>query len=154
MFRLTLYTDLYFQWDLICDKDNIAYIITTIQMTGLFIAGITSGHVSDGIGRKPSFFLSILIMVVFNIACALSVSWQMFAIMRFFLGIGIGGYLTIFYTYLSEFIPNKHRPLVMSVPSWSIWAAILGGFAKWLHNWVYLHYATAILTAPWLIFYW
>ncbi|XP_069105025.1 solute carrier family 22 member 21-like [Argopecten irradians] len=142
------------EWTLICDQDSIASTITTIQMAGLLVSGVTSGHMADFIGRKPTFFLSLLIMVIFNTVAGFSVSWEMFAILRFCLGFGIGCYLTVFYNFLIEFTPGRYRALVTAFPAWGIWACVFGFVSMWLHDWKYLHYATAIMTFPLILCWW
>lgn len=142
------------EWTLICDQDSIASTITTIQMAGLLVSGVTSGHMADIIGRKRTFFLSLLMMIIFNVAAGFSVSWEMFAILRFCLGFGIGCFLTVFFNFLIEFSPAKHRAVVLAIPDWSIWACVFGFMSMWLHDWKYLHYATAIATLPWLLGWW
>ncbi|OWF39251.1 organic cation transporter protein-like [Mizuhopecten yessoensis] len=142
------------EWTLVCDKDSITSTIITIQMAGLLISGVTAGHMADIIGRKPTFFLSLVIMIILNVCEGFSVSWEMFAILRFFLGFGIGCYLTVFYNFLIEFTPAKFRPMVVAIPSWALCACVFGFVSMWLHDWKYLHFATAILTAPWLLTWW
>ncbi|XP_033760155.1 solute carrier family 22 member 5-like [Pecten maximus] len=142
------------EWALVCDKDSLTSTITTVQMAGLLISGVVSGHMADIIGRKPTFFISLLIMTIFNVLAGFSVSWEMFAILRFFLGFGIGCYLTVFYNFLIEFSPAKRRAIVTAVPAWGFWACVFGFVSMWLHDWKYLHFATAILTFPWMFCWW
>ena len=77
-----------FQWNLVCDTKWIAAFITTIQMSGVLVGCFISGHLGDLLGRKPTFFLSLIILIVFNIVAYFSVNWQMYAAIRFILGMG------------------------------------------------------------------
>ncbi|XP_033761809.1 solute carrier family 22 member 21-like [Pecten maximus] len=142
------------EWALVCDKDWVPSTITTIQMTGLLISGLAAGHIADGIGRKPTYFLSLLLLAFCNAIAGFSSSWKMFAAMRFLLGFGTGCYLTVFYTFMMEFTPSRHRPIVVAFPSWATWACILGFLSMWLRDWRYIHFATAIMTVPWVFFWW
>ncbi|XP_060065283.1 solute carrier family 22 member 21-like [Ylistrum balloti] len=142
------------EWSLICDKDWVASTITTIQMIGLLVSGLTAGHIADGIGRKPTYFMSLLMLVICNVIAGFSTSWKMFAVMRFLLGFGSGCYLTVFYNFMMEFIPSKHRPIVVAFPSWAVWACALGFLSSWLRDWSHIHFATAVMTAPWIFFWW
>jgi MFS family permease len=78
--------------------------------------GLIAGQIADIFGRKPTYFLSMLMLFVFNIIAAFSTSWQMFAVVRFFIGIGCGFYLTVFFTFTVEFISGKYRPMLMAIP--------------------------------------
>lgn len=141
----------FLQFELICDKDWIASTITTIQMAGLLISSPVAGQMADSLGRKPAFFLSLLVLAVCNLIAAFSVSWEMFAVCRFLIGFGCGMYLTTFYSFMQEFVPTRWRSMTAAVPGWAIFAALYGLFSWWLHDWEYLHYATAIVTAPFLL---
>ncbi|XP_033760703.1 solute carrier family 22 member 4-like [Pecten maximus] len=142
------------QWTLICDKDWIASTITTIQMGGLLISCVVSGHVADNIGRKPTAFLSLIALAVLNLVAGFSTSWQMFAVLRFLLGFGIGANLTVFYNYVIEFLPTKRRPLIVAFPSWALWACVFGFMSMWLHDWKYLHFSIPMLVLPCLCMWW
>ncbi|XP_069110508.1 organic cation transporter protein-like [Argopecten irradians] len=142
------------EWSLVCDKDWVPSTITTIQMVGLLVSGLVAGHIADGIGRKPTYFASLLVLTFCNAIAGFSVSWRMFAAMRFLLGFGVGCYLTVFYTFMMEFTPSRHRAVVVAFPSWALWASILGFIAMWLRDWRHIHFATSIMTAPWLFFWW
>lgn len=141
----------YFQWKLICDEDWITSTITTIQMGGLLASGFIAGQVADLIGRKPTFFISLILLAVSNLACAFSNTWQMFAVFRFVIGLACGMYLTVFFNFVLEFIPTKYRAMVMAIPAWPVFAAFFGLVSWWLRDWQYLHYATAAVTVPFLL---
>jgi MFS family permease len=57
-------------------------------MSGVLVGCFISGHLADLLGRKPTFFLSLLILIVFNVVAYFSVNWQMYAAIRFILGMG------------------------------------------------------------------
>ncbi|XP_060063862.1 organic cation transporter-like protein [Ylistrum balloti] len=142
------------QWDLVCDRAWIPSTITTIQMSGVLLGGLFTGHLADKIGRKPTFFLSLLILLVFNLLCGFSVTWVMFAVCRCFLGIGMGGYLTIFYPYILEFFPKGRRAVLTATPMWGIWSTVFAFIAMGLPDWKYLHFVTAVCVVPSLLCWW
>lgn len=144
----------FFQFELVCDKDYITQTITTIQMAGLLIGSLSAGQFGDAYGRKLTYFLSLLILVLSNLIAAFSINWYMFAVLRFFIGCGCGFYLTVHLTYKVEFISGKYRPLLLAVPVWSVFAASFGGVAYLIHDWFYLHIATATITFPLLFTWW
>jgi OCT family organic cation transporter-like MFS transporter 4/5 len=142
---------LFLQWELVCDREWITATITTIQMGGLLFGGFISGQIADTYGRKLTYYLSLFVLLVFNAVAAFSTSWQMFATLRFFIGIGCGFYTTVFFTYLIEFTPRKYRSMIISIPSWPFWAIIFGLMSWRLHNWMFIQIATAVVTLPWFI---
>lgn len=143
-----------FQFSLVCDLDYITQTITTIQMGGLLVGSLAAGQFGDRFGRKPTYFLSLLVLLVSNLIAAFSINWQMFAVMRFFIGCGCGIYLTVHLTYKIEFVSGKYRPMLLAVPIWSIFAASYGGVSYLIHDWFYLHIATAAVTFPQLFTWW
>jgi OCT family organic cation transporter-like MFS transporter 4/5 len=116
-------------------------------MGGLLVSGILAGQLSDTFGRKPTFFLSLLIMTISNLIAAFSISWEMFAVLRFLIGLGSGIYLATMYIYMIEFIPKKYRPMITALPAFPVFAALYGLVAWWLRDWKNLHYATTVICA-------
>jgi OCT family organic cation transporter-like MFS transporter 4/5 len=120
-------------------------------MGGLLFGGFISGQIADTFGRKFTYYLSLFVLVVFNAVAAFSTSWQMFATLRFFIGIGCGCYMTVYFPYLIEFIPKKYRSMIISIPSWSFWA-ILFSLTSWgFHNWMFIQIIAAAVALPWFI---
>ncbi|XP_033761056.1 solute carrier family 22 member 6-like [Pecten maximus] len=141
------------EWDLICDRDGIPSTITTIQMSGILVSGLIAGQFADYYGRKPTYFLSMLILLLGNVGCAFSVSWEMFAAFRFLIGFGLGCYITVFYTYMIEFTPTKYRAIIVTIPIWPMGLCLFALVGWWLHDWKDLHIANAISIAPLLLFW-
>ena len=71
-----------------CDDKWKAAMITTIQMLGVLVGCFVSGHLGDHLGRKPTFFLSLMILVVFNVVAICMPNWEMYAVIRFVIGMG------------------------------------------------------------------
>ncbi|KAK3093101.1 hypothetical protein FSP39_011054 [Pinctada imbricata] len=139
------------EWELVCDKKWVTATISTIQMAGLLVSGFLSGQFADVIGRKPTFFGALFIMSFANILAGFSSSWIMFAVMRFFIGLGCGMYVTVYCNYQIEFTPTKYRPLQIAIPDWCIWAAMFGFFSWILHDWAHLHFLTGGITGSFLL---
>ncbi|KAJ8313012.1 LOW QUALITY PROTEIN: hypothetical protein KUTeg_010385 [Tegillarca granosa] len=142
------------EWGLVCDKAWITATITSIQMCGNFISALIVGHISDMFGRKPTVYAAISFLTVFNFIAYFSVSWQMFAILRFFIGFASGNYFAVYFPLMIEFIPVKQRPIVNALPSWTIWAALLGLISWLIPNWANLHLLTAAASFPLLFTWW
>lgn len=139
------------EWDLVCDWDWVMSTITTVQMFGLLIGAFVSGQIGDLYGRKPTYFLSLLILLVFNIIATFSNSWQMFAVVRFFIGIGSGWYLTVDVAYITEFIPARYRSIILFLPFWPIGAMFYALLAWLIRDWKYIQIACAVFCLPWFL---
>ncbi|XP_052259345.1 solute carrier family 22 member 16-like isoform X2 [Dreissena polymorpha] len=139
------------EWDLVCERSWIVAIITTIQMAGVLVGCFISGHLGDLIGRKPTFYLSQLILFVFNIVAYFSVNWQMYAVIRFALGMGIGFFLTVHMNLITEMAPSVWRTRIIAVPTWAIGCSSLALVAWLLKDWRHIHLANAVIVLPFLL---
>lgn len=142
------------QWNLVCDRAWIPSTVTSIQMAGVLVGNLACGQVADLIGRKPPLFLSLTALVVLNGIAAFSVSWIMFAVLRFFIGLAMGFELTVQYNVMAEFTQARWRTWVVAVPSWAIQLCLFALVSWSLRNWKHIHLATAAVGAPLLASYW
>lgn len=140
------------QWSLVCDhRDWIPTTITSMQMAGVLIGNLACGQIADLVGRKPPLFLALLSLVVLNIITAFSVSWVMFAALRFLIGIAMGFQLTVQYNMTSEFTQTKWRSWVIAVPSWSIQMTLFALVTWLVKDWRWVHIVTAAIGIPLLL---
>ena len=126
----------------------------TIQMTGVLLGGLIVGQFADYFGRKPALYLSELFLMITNLASAFSVSWEMFAVLRFFVGLWAGFILTVELVWMYEFLSASKRAFVTGIPSWTLFAALFALICWLLHDWMYLHIATAAMAAPVFLSWW
>ncbi|XP_061184985.1 organic anion transporter 3-like [Saccostrea echinata] len=139
------------EWNLICEEEWITSIITTMQFVGLLASGLIAGQVADLIGRKPTLLLSLTLLASSNLVCGFSYSWEMFAFARVLIGLACGMYLTVFFNFVLEFIPTKYRAMIMAIDTWPVNAALFGLISFWLKDWQFLHFATSLITIPFLL---
>lgn len=120
-------------------------------MIGVMVGAFLGGQSADVIGRKKTYYLSMLLHGVSNLAAAFSVSWQMFATLRFFIGCGIGIYLSTSYPYAMEFVGTKWRSVCSSLPIWTTGVGCMA-LATWLQpDWYYQHIINAALHIPFFL---
>ena len=74
------------QWELACSNEWIPSMIASIQMAGLFLVHFISGHLADRFGRKVPLMLSLILMLIFNIAAFFAQSWIVLAVARAIVG--------------------------------------------------------------------
>ena len=139
------------EWNLLCDQKWAKQFLTSGQMVGVLIGCLAAGQISDTFGRKVSLFGFNLYHIVVNFIAAFSVSWYMFAVMRFLIGIGIGGVLVVAFNFSVEFLPIRWRSLQTVLPTWALGVSLFALAAYILDNWSHLHLACAILSIPSLL---
>jgi MFS family permease len=78
-------------------------------LIGIMIGAVVFGYLSDRIGRKRIFYLTLLWYGLFTAACAFSADIWMFIFLRFMAALGIGGEYAAISSAVVEFIPKKVR---------------------------------------------
>lgn len=143
------------EWHLVCSRAWISSLIISIQMFGVFLGSLLSGYFGDTFGRKRTMYLATLYHVVVNIIAIFSVSWQMFAVMRFFIGIAFPFMSFIADIWILEFVPFKWRNAIFCIPVWSTGCIFFALLAMATKDWRYLHGINAIASSvAFLPFFW
>ena len=95
---------------------------------GLMVGAAGFGLISDRIGRKKSIMMVVAVFSVFNSAAYFAPNFEIFCLLRFLAGIGIGGAVPLTITLLSEFAPAgvRARILTASGGSFTIGWALAG----------------------------
>jgi AAHS family 4-hydroxybenzoate transporter-like MFS transporter len=97
-------------------------------LLGLTLAALGLGALGDRIGRKRIILVSLLIMGVFSLLAARAESMTELAIMRFCVGIGLGGAMPSIIALTAEYAPARLRStLVTSMFIGFPLGAVIGG---------------------------
>ncbi|KRL80577.1 major facilitator family transporter [Lactobacillus ultunensis DSM 16047] len=107
------------EWNLI---NSEAGLISSISTIGMICGGFYFGHLADKIGRKKTLIITLLTFSIGNIVLAAASNYQLFLIIRFFVGMGLGGELPVAATYISDLYHGKKRSqmLIMVDSFWAI----------------------------------
>ncbi|SEG58657.1 MFS transporter [Bosea lathyri] len=115
------------------ESPTLRFTNTEIGMAGAaYIAGavlgaLFFGWLTDRLGRKKLFTITLLIYLVATAATAFSWSFASFIVFRFFTGMGIGGEYTAINSTIQELVPARVRGWVDLVINGSFWVgAALG----------------------------
>lgn len=79
--------------------------ITASVFLGALLGTLLLGPLGDKIGRKPVFVLSAAIISVFGVLTAVAHNLTVLVIIRFVVGMGVGG-LVIPFDCVAEFVPT------------------------------------------------
>lgn len=93
--------------------------ILAMSGLGTVIGAIAWGRLADRIGRKAAFFWCVLLFSVFTLASVFTPNdgWIMLAVLRVFVGIGVGGLNIASIPYVQEFVPARQRGLLSGLAS-------------------------------------
>jgi MFS family permease len=96
-------------------------------LAGAVLGALLFGWLTDRLGRKRLFTITLLVYLVATAATAFSWSFASFIIFRFFTGMGIGGEYTAINSTIQELVPARMRGWVDLVINGSFWiGAALG----------------------------
>ena len=117
-----------------------AGLLYTLTLVASGIGGVLFGFIADRIGRKRALMLSILTYSICSFASGLSTGVVSLAIIRFILGLGMGGEWNTGATLVAETWPDDLRAKAIALvqSSWAIGfalAALVAGIVLRYANW-------------------
>ncbi|MGG6433127.1 MFS transporter [Anoxybacillus sp. D401a] len=95
--------------------------IGSINSIGMAVGALVFGLLADRIGRKQVFIITLLLFSIGSGLSALATTLTVFLILRFFIGMGLGGELPVASTLVSESVPAHERGKVVVLLE-SFWA--------------------------------
>ncbi len=110
-----------------------AGFLGTATFLGMLVGAWFWGTISDYIGRRLGFQLTILVDSLFGFLSALAPNFPLLVLFRALTGFGVGGTLPVDYSIFAEYLPRKKRGhyLVILESFWAIGSIIAAGLA-WL----------------------
>jgi MFS family permease len=105
----------------------------SVYLAGAVLGAIFFGYLTDRLGRKKLFLVTLATYALATAATAFSWNFFSFAVCRFFTGSGIGGEYAAINSAVDEFIPSKIRGTVDLIVNATFWiGAALGSLASLL----------------------
>lgn len=134
----------YIMRDLHMSKQSAGFL-NTLTLLASGIGGVLFGFIADRIGRTRALMLSILIYSVCSFASGLAPSVLVLAIIRFLLGLGLGGEWNTGATLVAETWPThlRARALAIVQSSWAFGyalAAVVAGIMLPRTGWRYVFF--------------
>src|SRR5947209_9584808 len=104
-------------------------IASSAYLAGAVLGAIVFGWLTDRLGRKRLFFITLAVYLVATASTALSWNLASFALFRFFTGAGIGGEYTAINSAIQELVPARYRGWTDLVINGSFWIGTALGAA-------------------------
>jgi len=143
-------------WELVCEKKGMRATAQAVFMAGVLIGSYLFGWLSDKLGRKVSFFISVVVQAVFGILSGLVPDYWAFIILRCIVGATTSGVFLVAYVLAMEMVGPKYRVIAGTLCQYyyTFGYIVMAGIAYFLNdNWQLLQIA---LTLPCILFvsYW
>ncbi|MFM0336176.1 MFS transporter [Paraburkholderia fungorum] len=104
--------------------------VLSAALIGSVIGALIAGPLADRIGRKRVLVGAVFAFGALSLACMQAHSIEVLATLRLFSGIGLGAAMPNATTMISEYVPAKHRGLLVNVMFCGFTVgASAGGFA-------------------------
>ncbi|XP_076147905.1 solute carrier family 22 member 4-like isoform X1 [Alosa pseudoharengus] len=140
------------EWSLVCgDSWKVPFSLSVFFM-GVLSGSFVSGQISDRFGRKVTLFVTMAVQTVFSLVQVFSVSWVMFCILFYLVGLGqISNYVAAF-VLGSELLGKSSRVTFSTLGVCVFYAlgyAVLPLCAYFIRSWRVL---LAVLSLPGLLY--
>jgi len=104
---------------------------SSAYLAGAVLGAVFFGWLTDRLGRKKLFFVTLAIYMTATAATAFSWNFWSFVVFRFFTGAGIGGEYAAINSAIQELIPARIRGWTDLIINGSFWlGAAIGAFAS------------------------
>src|SRR6478672_7926009 len=106
-------------------------LASSSYLSGAVLGALLFGWLTDRLGRKRLFFVTLTVYLLATAATAFSWDFLSFALFRFLTGAGIGGEYTAIASTIQEFVPARYRGWTDLIINGSFWiGAALGAGAS------------------------
>jgi putative MFS transporter len=126
-----------------------AGLVVSSTFLGMLIGAWFWGTLSDRIGRRTGFQITIAIFAIFGLLSAFAPNAYWLAFLRMMTGFGLGGALPLDFSLFAEYLPRKNRGrwLVLLESFWGVGTLAAAGLA-WILvptlGWRYLLATSAV----------
>jgi MFS family permease len=96
-------------------------------VTGAVLGALVFGYLTDRLGRKRMFLVTLVLYLAATVATSLATSASFFFACRFFTGAAIGGEYSAINSAIDELIPARVRGTVDLVVNGSFWVGAAAG---------------------------
>ncbi|CAH0398900.1 unnamed protein product [Chilo suppressalis] len=144
------------EWNLVCNDDFLPTLGLVLLAAGGIIGNYIFGYLQDTIGRKPSFFIYLLIECIFGVATAFAHNYVMWIIYRIGVGFTVPAIMATPYVLAIELVGPRCRTLctILSNIAYSLGLIMLAGVVYLVRDWRHLALATTLPFVCFFLYLW
>lgn len=105
-------------------------ILSSAAMVGMLCGACVFGAVSDRVGRRPAFQLTVALFAVGSALSAMAQSLPQLVVLRCVVGLGVGGLVPVDTALMAEFVPARSRGRMIAL--WALAFPVGGLVSTWL----------------------
>lgn len=143
-------------WNMVCDQKWMRATSDALFMVGVLLGSIIFGAMSDKIGRKPVFFASLVLQVIFGIAAGIAPEYITYTVARVIVGATTSGVFLVAYVIAMEMVGPSMRLFagVVSMMFFSFGYMLTAAFVYFISDWRQLQIALTLPGLLFLCYYW
>jgi putative MFS transporter len=92
-----------------------AGFVAAAILVGNFVGAVLFGRIADRVGRRSMFIIDVVFFIVFAIVSGLMQNYLQLGVVRFLLGVGIGGDYALASPIIAEAMPTKKRGRLLTL---------------------------------------
>ncbi|CAF4584025.1 unnamed protein product [Rotaria sp. Silwood1] len=151
------------EWYMVCNRVSLKSFVQIVFFFGYMVGSLVFGILSDKFGRRPIMGVSFVVITLASFMCAFAphpklgfeISYAFFVLGRFLLACATRGVALTGFVIGAEIVGPKQRLFTGIVIEYFFAGGelVLLGFAYFIRSWRLLNTALAILSIPFLLFY-
>ncbi|KMZ05519.1 organic cation transporter protein [Drosophila simulans] len=144
------------EWDMVCSRSLLSATSDSLFMLGVLLGSFIFGQMSDKLGRKPTFFASLVLQLIFGVLAGVAPEYFSYTISRLIVGATTSGVFLVAYVIALEMVGSSYRLFagVAMQMFFSVGFMLTAGFAYFIHDWRWLQIALTLPGLLFLCYYW
>ncbi|XP_055853387.1 organic cation transporter protein-like [Episyrphus balteatus] len=144
------------EWNMVCGRRFLSATSDSLFMLGVLLGSIIFGQMSDKYGRKPIFFASLVIQLIFGVLAAVSPEFITYTISRMIIGATTSGVFLVAYVIAMEMVGPTYRLFagVVCMMFFSVGFMLTAAFAYFITDWRWLQIGLTLPGVLFMSYYW
>lgn len=144
------------EWSMICGRAWLRATSDALFMIGVLLGSIIFGQLSDNIGRKPVFFASLVLQVIFGVLAGIAPDYITYTVARMIIGATTSGVFLVSYVLAMEMVGPSYRLFagVAVQMFFSFGYIVTAAFAYFYTDWREFQIAITLPGLVFMCYYW